>query len=96
MADMALDIGYREMSFHLGDIARILNEKEHQKNLPEDTVTALREFHAVATESGMGDDGFFRLTLVPGADRAQAIRQTTEVLRSMMRGECTEFVEDFQ
>ncbi|MHB1643071.1 MAG: hypothetical protein ACYCS8_10480 [Acidithiobacillus sp.] len=94
MADMALDIGYREMSFNLGNIARILNEKEH--HLPKDTVTALREFHAVATESGMGDDGFFRLTLVPGADRAQAIRQTTEVLRSMMRGECTEFVEDFQ
>ena len=91
MDNEAIDIGYREMTVHIGDVAKILADKHLQQDISGDALQTLTDFHAVATEYGMGDDGFIRLTLVPCVDRVQAIRQTTEVLRSVMRGEYTEF-----
>ncbi|MBU2767166.1 hypothetical protein HAP94_13465 [Acidithiobacillus ferrivorans] len=94
----AADIGYREMSFHLADIQKIIKQPDQYQQVTSEAISAMRDLHAAALEAGFGEDGFIRLTLAPEADRVDAMRETAAALRSYARGECTEFVdvEDFQ
>ncbi len=92
----AADIGYREMSFHLADIRKIVEQPGQYPQVALEAVSAMRDLYAAALEAGFGEDGFIRLTLAPSAGRVDAIREMATALRSYARGECNEFVEDFQ
>jgi hypothetical protein len=90
------DIGYREISFHMVDIRKIIKHPDQYQQITSEAISAMRDLHAAALESGFGEDGFIRLTLAPDADLISAIRQTEAALRSYACGECKDFVEDFR
>lgn len=96
MGLQAEDIGYREMSFHLADIQKIVKQPGQYQQVTSEAVSAMRDLHAAALKAGFGEDGFLRLTLAPEADRVDAMRETANVLRSLARGEYTDFVEGLQ
>ncbi len=93
--DDALDIGYREATVFIDDVSKILGDPIHHESISADRLQVLTDFKAAALETGMGPDGFARLTLAPGANMVDGMREVTRVMQAYLRGECTEFVEDF-
>lgn len=94
--DDVLDTGYREATVFVKDVSKILAGPDLRKKVTPDRMQVLTDFKSAAMEMGMEPDGFVRLTLAPGANMADGMREVTRVMKAYLRGECTEFVEDFQ
>ncbi len=94
--DDALDIGYREVTVFIENVSKILVDPVLREDVPPDKIQVLADFKAAALEMGMEPDGFVRLTLAPGANIADGMREVTRAMQAYQRGECTEFVEDFR
>ncbi|MDX5935683.1 hypothetical protein [Acidithiobacillus thiooxidans] len=92
----ALDVGYREATVLIEDVSRILVDPVLREDIPPDKIQVLADFKAAALEMGMEPDGFVRLTLAPGANIAEGLREVTRAMQAYQRGECPEFVEDFR
>lgn len=91
-----LDMGYQEATVHIEDVAKILDDPVLREGISADKIQVLAGFKDAALEMGMESDGFARLTLAPGANMVDGMREVTRVMQAYLRGECTEFVEDFQ
>ncbi len=84
-----IQCGLNGATIHMEHISKILDNPEYHEKVSAENLQKMRDFKAAATDFGIGEQGYFHMSLEPGATTMQGMEELTRMMRSHMRGELT-------